>query len=809
MAATPPELSPMRSPVAPPAATGRRLSSFHTAKKPARHVPATPRRREAITPSRHAPSTPHRRDALVPMLAPNAGPTLAHTPGRRKSAVPAARLAADAAAHSSMPLARMSDSELAEMYSTTIKLCQDNKINAKNTWSLNLIDYMGMLVRDGTGGDEDGEGGAAVAARQETAGDTNFQIAGVTLDAGVRIYCSRVDSVHSNAFKVLGALSRTAEPNSAGRAPDAGEEGVGEGSEGDGEEGGRSRRRRKRGAHRSGGVTLEPNLEAITARKLETDLAVDPLFQQMSAAFDEGGARGMLLNNLSVGPRCEIVFDSGEPAQLERQGPLGETGATYSVTDVLPPARDPSAAPLTLCPRFLAFYRAQTAGAAAGGAGGASSASTAPFDGDGGEVDLGFEYGEHDMHGGDTLGLTPDVAAPAAHDDDCGFPGGFEDDDDAGVFGGRDSSISSRPSIAGGRLLMSGGVDLVEAGMALHRSSEYSFFDASALSSWAGPQHWRFRAVTASAHGGGDGGDAAVGGADATRVRKRSKGKTAMLLDYSSAAPDIDFEAEFAPPRSVASCQLSGAVQDGFSEKRVTLPDDLHFKTQTLATLFLKPKVAVVAKRRRAADAAVAESREDSSARGWYDFENDGDNDNFCPADEDDANAIFAFDDAVATTAAATGGLGGGAGDLVPEPTRVEKIDIGFATVAKKVDVRLLKSGMWTQLRAGAEDDDDDDDVDGQGVGGGGRVRGGGDRRRLGDAGGAGDDVRTGGAQTLQQVVQNISAFVPETSLPDVSLSYVFICLLHLANEKSLSIQPAGDGSLDDLVITSARRAPE
>jgi condensin complex subunit 2 len=37
---------------------------------------------------------------------------------------------------------------------------------------------------------------------------------------------------------------------------------------------------------------------------------VDPLFHQMSAQFDEGGAKGLLLNTLSAFQGCEIVCDS-------------------------------------------------------------------------------------------------------------------------------------------------------------------------------------------------------------------------------------------------------------------------------------------------------------------------------------------------------------------------------------------------------------------------------------------------------------------------------------------------------------------
>ena len=37
---------------------------------------------------------------------------------------------------------------------------------------------------------------------------TNFQVASCTLDAGVKIYSYRVDSVHKDTYKVLGSLGR-------------------------------------------------------------------------------------------------------------------------------------------------------------------------------------------------------------------------------------------------------------------------------------------------------------------------------------------------------------------------------------------------------------------------------------------------------------------------------------------------------------------------------------------------------------------------------------------------------------------------
>lgn len=37
---------------------------------------------------------------------------------------------------------------------------------------------------------------------------SSFQSASCTLDAGVKIYAGRVDSVHADAYKMLGSLGR-------------------------------------------------------------------------------------------------------------------------------------------------------------------------------------------------------------------------------------------------------------------------------------------------------------------------------------------------------------------------------------------------------------------------------------------------------------------------------------------------------------------------------------------------------------------------------------------------------------------------
>jgi len=63
-----------------------------------------------------------------------------------------------------------------------------------------------------------------IEVQQTTNGDvsmTNFQVASCTLDASVKIYSCRVDSVHNETFKVLGGLSRTGNKEEGAQEEDA------------------------------------------------------------------------------------------------------------------------------------------------------------------------------------------------------------------------------------------------------------------------------------------------------------------------------------------------------------------------------------------------------------------------------------------------------------------------------------------------------------------------------------------------------------------------------------------------------------
>ena len=100
------------------------------------------------------------------------------------------------------------------------------------------------------------------------------------------------------------------------------------------------------------------------------------------------------------------------------------------------------------------------------------------------------------------------------------------------------------------------------------------------------------------------------------------------------------------------------------------------------------------------------------------------------------------------------------------------QIKIGYAKVAKQVDIKGLKTGVWELLQ----------DVD--------------------------SEARKAGAVqvSFQEVLQQLPSKVEASQLPDVSFAYCFISLLHLANEKGLEL--VANESSSDLSITQPPAPP-
>jgi len=165
-----------------------------------------------------------------------------------------------------------------------------NKVNSKNAFDIPLPDV------------------EKLTDFHQATRDTSWKKLSQTLDAGAKIYGFRVDSVHNEAYKVLGGLNRTElnqeeQQQEIDRRYDEDQD----------TQDMTIRKPRKEG---DGEGTLEKHLHNIDTNKYDLEFDIDPLFQKTSAKFDEGGAKGLLLNNLCINEQLYLMFDSGNILDL-------------------------------------------------------------------------------------------------------------------------------------------------------------------------------------------------------------------------------------------------------------------------------------------------------------------------------------------------------------------------------------------------------------------------------------------------------------------------------------------------------------
>ncbi|EEQ91843.2 hypothetical protein RJZ56_000845 [Blastomyces dermatitidis] len=750
-----------------------------------------------------------------------------------------------------------------------MKMATDNKINAANSWNFALIDYFHdmSLLKEGDG--------------------VNFQKASCTLDGCVKIYTSRVDSVATETGKLLSGL---ADSNNKKRQQDEGESG--EGDEDDEEETGEDGvTRKKQKKTRSHENTLAPSFSSLQLKKFELEFSVDPLFKKASADFDEGGAKGLLLNHLSIDGTGRIVFDSSDDAGDATADGDWNSGKDdregTAETDALP---SPSPAPqnndwddenveIDLGPLANKFFSSLDI---------LDEQDICPslkdFDlGDpSGSLDIPFLRAPDDWRQ-DKSQLEPGVgeASGIMLDDDIAV--GF-DDDDATITGfdlGGDTGFGEggeawARDAALEPMLKVHRIDDGDEGMDSDSNDPYtislshqpaakehdnilSYFDNALQKNWAGPEHWKIRRIK----------EATSTTNAAPRIRKE---KEPFEIDFAS--PLDPTLAEMIYTQSSSNSAISLPKTQWKTKGRNLLPDDKHFNSRELLRLFLKPKARMgfksLARGRQirnqqnlsnnsemneafwAAHKPGAEqtSIDDSAApTGAYDANFFADDEGLAfphglpvgPDDDDDnmpfADAREAFSPTMdpnarpSTSAGEPGGLsgltallhaaatpggalaGGFGSQLVTQGGRRVRPDyVAYARVAKKVDVRRLKEEMWKGMGdrlidssafsssspsaavtsldlpkdaeapppSSTETPDPTED----------------------DVGADGNSLR------FTSVMQGLKTAYPEQALRDISTSYCFICLLHLANEKGLVLENKGgiDGwqgnGLEEIYVT-------
>jgi condensin complex subunit 2 len=647
---------------------------------------------------------------------------------------------------------------------------------------------------------------------------------------------------------------------------------------------------------------------------MELEFAVDPLFKKASADFDEGGAKGLLLNHLSIDSEGRIVFDSSddtgnatpnretsETSQTEEED--GELSASVKTRSERQPMSDenveididalaskffPDLSILDLqdiCPSMKSFAL-----------GDPNSDLNIPFlkppeDWRDANKDkppiLSAE-----INLGDQTGIFLDGTNAAGFDDD---------DDDGGVLGGFDlpphtgfgegGEAWAKEAALEPMLRVSGtgddcfASDGAQDGIAVgdfdpanpqgdiygvslnHRDGNdheniLAYFDnalKSQRAGWAGHEHWRIRKIKL----------AAASAENPAPVRQR-KEKEPFEIDFLS--PMSQSAAEMVYTMASSNSAISLPKAQWKTKGRNLLPDDRHFSSRSLLSLFLKPKARLGRRnnmpgllareggsrsdggdkeRFEEMDEAYWARRkeegpngEEARKEGDYDANFFADDDAGLPFvggipdddDDDDEHGPAGFTDAremlspppssteapgpPADSQAAqlqTEMLPGSFGSqLVTQGgTRLRPEYVNYARVAKKVDVRRLKENMWMGMSEslmasidGRESPEDthgpptpaptdlDGDVDMMDVD---------TPEEMAPKVTAGlDDKMLDKVPELKftDMIGDLRKVYPEQQMRDISTSYCFICLLHLANEKGLVLDGGREeGSMQEILV--------
>lgn len=335
-------------------------------------------------------------------------------------------------------------------------------------------------------------------------------------------------------------------------------------------------------------------------------------------------------------------------------------------------------------------------------------------------------------------------------------------------------------------------LDAIAAGDISGSQSNYEFFNNKALETiqgnqWAGAAHWKKiqpkrnpRTPDAS-------------NVESTKTTKRRQAKTSKTSTTGSVIVKISKIADRTiedalkksskGKRTSESLQMTKAAILKASKNENVLPFDAGIKLEHFTSLFLRPNTNI------REFSVVSDHIAPPRQVGFGGVETWDNHDDNSFDDNDNEGAGFDFG----------GDNDEGPGDfIVPElegVRKVEKVKVGYATVAKKVDVKRLKHDLWEELERTFQQrgempavEYDHDMSDNMQI-----VEESTDSEKLpGEIG-----IRES-PLSFQETVREMQTTQCQQ---DVTLPFYFICILHLANEKGLALESIG---LDDFIIHSS-----
>ncbi|ORX57794.1 barren [Piromyces finnis] len=690
-----------------------------------------------------------------------------------------------------------------------MKIAADNKINASNSWDLALIDYFHdmKILKDGD--------------------SINFQKASCTLDGCVKIYSSRVDSVATETGKLLSGLTENSRVRNRSKNLDNSDE---EGDE-DVQVSNKKRSIRKN-------TTLEKDINNLNVKKFDLEFSVDPLFKKTCADFDEGGAKGLLLNHLGINENGMIIFDASDAIEDEDcedfeidDDVINEDEENENLNDisilkdkylpnienimefnVCPSLKDFEFSAESISSTMLALQRINEENLKAA----EDEIKNLDYEEDDDDIEEIFPADMNPFN--DELDIID------MNDDMNGNANEISENInyilDSSTKNMEKESMENPEDVKNfeenNYELYKNNYDSTEE----DKENIFSYFDSTMVKNWAGPSHWKLRPIKQNISHPVDEKGASneisniTSNTSSNTVAKKSN--RAFTIDFVN-GEDVSEEEIFKSTDRIPTLNNTTYKKNNF-----LLPEDSHFSSRDFLKLFLKPNVIVKFKKSHDDEEIIQENIDDDVNQAfWADHRDDapifeethtttlgkGDSENvgimdnttyfFNDDDDDDEEDSYnsienieenntienALKDAIVD-----GDIGNYGEQLVAKPKKIKSLAINYARSAKRVDVKKLKDNIWKELSGSKEDTTEPTK----------------DINYVSEDPMQEEDPEEN--NTIQrdfrfsEVVGGLKDMYQEKNIKDISVAFCFICLLHLANEKDLEI--ISDGSLSELTIT-------
>ncbi|XP_076800336.1 condensin complex subunit 2-like [Clavelina lepadiformis] len=650
------------------------------------------------------------------------------------------------------PNVKWSKDQLLQHYSKCMKLSQENKINHKNAFDLQLIEHMGEMIKQD--------------------GALDFRIAGGTIFAGAKIYASRVDAIHSEVYRMLSSLGSGEKDldKSTSAAPD--------------EEGGEETEKRTKKRKKSSKI-LVTNESSLRVANINSACPIEAVDRLRGSFVDAASCDSFKINQTSLDKNETIIlFDlkvtptqihPPEPDTNDHDGDSNNLSAFHSI--VHNAASISKELQPTLCDVIRNFdFNVDT--------------SSLPRPGNESES-LDCPVGVEDDFPDDPIDCVED--SPETIIDD-------QDDSSVNVMQPPPKPVDLTDTL-----------DL--ANLALCEPGEYSFFKPSTLSTLDGPTHWMTH--KSARHGSTNIQGDASGECEVPAKRKKtSEQKT--TFDQSPTALDKRLQPQKTSKAKRDSARtnmrnmlllessdfMNYSILRAIAVKVLLRPLSSNMITEAGVTVSEQDQVQNFNYVNDEYCPVSVDSDYDCEDTIECNLSPQSDSQNFFPNLTQNVSSQT-FNTNEMNSANYSRLIDGD--HLISQPRKVEKIAMTFARRAKPINVRKLKGAIWILLndddKVGketeptTENEDTQQPVPDEAPASDVAVE------RLNEEKKACEEEKCSEDESLfSKICRTLPANVSQSMSENLSVPIIYNCLLHLANEKQLKLE--GCANLSDVKIS-------